>query len=155
MRTVLAAIDGSTCSDRAVEELVKRTKAGEKLEVHLLNVQPRIFPEDAMVFLDPAKMDTYYYEQGSRALASAEQRLKKGGLSFTTHRATGPVADTIAAKASELRVDEILMGTHGRGRIGAMLLGSVATKVLHIATVPVMLIPADKPVDFSGRLQAT
>jgi nucleotide-binding universal stress UspA family protein len=155
MRTVLAAIDGSNCSDRAVEELMKRAKAGEKLQVHLLNVQPRIFPEEAMVFLDPAKMDTYYYEQGSRALASAEQRLKKAGLSFTAHRATGPVAETIVAKAKELGVDEILMGTHGRGRVGAMLLGSVATKVLHMATVPVMLVQTERPVDFSGRLQAT
>lgn len=155
MRTVLVAIDGSSCSDRAVEELVKRTKSGEKVETHLLNVQPRVFPEEAMVFLDPAKMDTYYYEQGSRALSGAERRLQQAGIRFTAHRASGPVAETIVKKAAELRADEILMGTHGRGRVGAMLLGSVATKVLYMAEVPVTLVQSEKPVDFTGRLQAT
>jgi nucleotide-binding universal stress UspA family protein len=155
MRTVLVAIDGSSCSDRAVEELIKRTKAGEKVEVHLLNVQPRIFPEDAMVYLDPAKMDTYYFEQGSRALVGAEKRLQQAGVRFTAHRATGPIAETIVKKTRELGVDEILMGTHGRGRVGAMLVGSVATKVLHMAEVPVTLVQSEKPIDFSGRLQAT
>jgi nucleotide-binding universal stress UspA family protein len=32
------------------------------------------------------------------------------------------------------------MGTHGLGAIASMMMGSVATKVLHLASVPVMLI---------------
>jgi nucleotide-binding universal stress UspA family protein len=80
MRTILVPVDGSECSDRAVEEAIKRARSADKLDIHLLNVQPRIFPEQAMVYLDAAKMDTYYYEQGSAALAGAEKRLKSAGI---------------------------------------------------------------------------
>jgi nucleotide-binding universal stress UspA family protein len=148
-------VDGSECSDRAVDEILKRAKSAEKLDIHLLNVQPRIFPEEATVYLDPAKMDTYYYEQGSKALASAEKRLKSGGIAYTAHRLTGPVAESIVGKARDLRADEIVMGTHGHGQVASMLLGSVAAKVLHMAETPVTLVRGRPGVDFTGRLQAT
>lgn len=155
MRTILVPVDGSECSDRAVEEAIKRAKAADQLDIHLLNVQARIFPEQAMVYLDPAKMDTYYYEQGSAALAGAEKRLKSAGVGYTAHRANGPVAESIVAKAQELRADEILMGTHGHGKVTTMLLGSVASKILYLAEVPVTLVRGAPRVDFAGRLQAT
>lgn len=155
MRTILVPVDGSECSGRAVDEAIKRAKASEKLELHLLNVQPRIFPEEATVYLDPARMDTYYYEQGSKALAPAEKRLKSAGIGYSAHRVTGAVAESIVKKAREVRADEILMGTHGHGQIASILLGSVATKVLHMSEVPVTLVRGVPPVDYSGRLQAT
>ena len=155
MRTLLVPVDGSECSDRAVEAAIKRVESGDKLDIHLLNVQARIFPEQAMVYLDPAKMDTYYYEQGSAALAGAERRLKSAGIGYEAHRATGPVAESIVTQAQELGADEGLMGTHGHGRVTTMLLGSVATKVLYLSDVPVTLVRGAPRVDFSGRLQAT
>jgi nucleotide-binding universal stress UspA family protein len=148
-------VDGSECSDRAVDEIIKRVKSGDRLEIHLINVQPRIFPEEATVFLDTAKIDTYYYEQGSKGLASGEKRLKSAGAPYAAHRATGPIAENIVSKARELRADEIVMGTHGHGKIASIVLGSVATKVLHLSDVPVTLVRAGPRVDFSGRLQAT
>jgi nucleotide-binding universal stress UspA family protein len=37
-------------------------------------------------------------------------------------------------------VDQIVMGTHGRGSVGRLLMGSVATKVIQLADVPVLLV---------------
>ena len=36
--------------------------------------------------------------------------------------------------------DEIVMGTRGLGRVGNLLMGSVATRVVHLAEVPVTLV---------------
>lgn len=155
MRTILVPVDGSACSERAIEETVKLVQKSGPMDIHLLNVQPRIFVEETLVFLDPAKIDTYYFEQGSRGLASAEKLLKKAGIAFTSHRAVGPVAETIVTKAKELRADGILMGTHGHGRVAGMLLGSVSNKVLHLSPVPVTLVRSEPPVDITGRLSAT
>ena len=33
------------------------------------------------------------------------------------------------------------MGSHGRGRFGGMVLGSVSQRVIHDATVPVIIVP--------------
>ena len=155
MRTILVPVDGSACSERAIEEVVKLVQKSGPMDIHLLNVQPRIFVEDTMVFLDPAKIDTYYFEQGSKGLASAEKLLKKAGIAFTPHRAVGPVAETIITNAKKLGADGILMGTHGHGRVAGMLLGSVSNKVLHLSPVPVTFVRGEPPVDFTGRLTAT
>ena len=155
MRTILVPVDGSACAERAIEEAVKLTQKSGAMDIHLLNVQPRIFVEETLVYLDAAKMDTYYYGQGSKGLASAEKLLKKAGIAYTAHRAVGPVAETIVTKAKELGADGILMGTHGHGRVAGMLLGSVSNKVLHLAPVPVTFVRGEPPVDFTGRLTAT
>jgi nucleotide-binding universal stress UspA family protein len=155
VRTILVPVDGSACSDRTIEEAVKLVQKSGPTDIHLLNVQPRIFVEETLVFLDPAKIDTYYYEQGSRGLASAEKLLKKAGVAFTSHRAVGPVAETVVTKAKELGADGILMGTQGHGRVAGMLLGSVSNKVLHLSPVPVTLVRGEPPVDVTGRLSAT
>jgi nucleotide-binding universal stress UspA family protein len=148
-------VDGSACSDRAVDEAIKLVQKSGPAAIHLLNVQPRIFVEETLVFLDSAKTDTYYYEQGSKALASAEKLLKKAGIAFTSHRAVGPMAQSIVSKAKELGADGILMGTHGHGRVAGILLGSVSNKVLHLSPVPVTFVRSEPPVDFTGRLSAT
>ena len=155
MRTILVPVDGSACSERAIEEVVKLVQKSGPMDIHLLNVQPRIFVEETMVFLDAAKIDTYYFEQGSKGLASAEKLLKKAGIAFTSHRAVGPVAETIITNAKKLGADGILMGTHGHGRVAGMLLGSVSNKVLHLSPVPVTFVRGEPPVDFAGRLSAT
>jgi nucleotide-binding universal stress UspA family protein len=155
VRTILVPVDGSACSERAVEEAIKLVQKSGPAAIHLLNVQPRIFVEETLVFLDSAKTDTYYYEQGSKALASAEKLLKKAGVAFTSHRAVGPMAQSIVSKAKELGADGILMGTHGHGRVAGMLLGSVSNKVLHLSPVPVTFVRGEPPVDFTGRISAT
>lgn len=50
------------------------------------------------------------------------------------------VADVIVDEAKRWSADLIVIGTHGRRGVSHLLLGSVAEKVVHIATVPVLLI---------------
>jgi nucleotide-binding universal stress UspA family protein len=46
----------------------------------------------------------------------------------------------IAAYAKAERIDLILMGTHGRGMMGHLLMGNVAEKVVRIAACPVLTV---------------
>ena len=43
--------------------------------------------------------------------------------------------------AKEREVDAIVMGCHGRGGFGRMILGTVSQRVIHDATVPVIIVP--------------
>jgi len=54
-----------------------------------------------------------------------------------------PVAESKPSQkrlASEREVDAIVMGSHGRGGFGSMILGSVSQRVVHDATVPVIIL---------------
>jgi len=52
----------------------------------------------------------------------------------------GPAADCLLQWAREKRVDLIVVGTHGRGGLGKIILGSVAEKIFRHSTVPVLTI---------------
>ena len=55
-------------------------------------------------------------------------------------REQGEVATTIARMTQAQGCDQVVMGSHGRGVLEGLLLGSVATKVLHLVNVPVTLV---------------
>ena len=149
-------VDGSDDSLLAVREVIRAARTSSRVEIHLLNVQPRIFPEETLVFMPVEKIDGYYYyERGIEALASAERLLREAALPFVSHRLVGPVAETILNKQRELECDAIVMSTQGHGRIMGALLGSVSAKVLHMAQVPVTLVKNATAPDFTGRLSAT
>jgi nucleotide-binding universal stress UspA family protein len=52
----------------------------------------------------------------------------------------GPVAKVIAALADKDRFDLLVMGSHGHGRLGALVMGSVATKVLASCRTPALIV---------------
>lgn len=57
------------------------------------------------------------------------------------HLAEGPPAETIVKETERLSADLLVMGLHSRSGLGALLVGSVAQRVLHIAKRPVLLVP--------------
>lgn len=58
----------------------------------------------------------------------------------TAVRVGSPPAVEIAGYAKAEGIDIILMGTHGRGMIGHLLMGNVAEKVVRIAPCPVLTV---------------
>jgi nucleotide-binding universal stress UspA family protein len=65
---------------------------------------------------------------------------KKPDLSVTYVAKSGPAPDNIAAMAQKGGFDLIVMGSHGKGAISNLIMGSVATKVLAHCKVPVLLV---------------
>ena len=54
---------------------------------------------------------------------------------------SGDFGETILQTATDLNVDIIVMGTHGRSGLEKILMGSVAEKVLHHSSIPLFIIP--------------
>ena len=67
--------------------------------------------------------------------------LRQRGYPTDVAVAEGPPAATIARAARERGVSRIAMATHGRSGVGRLVLGGVATAVLHLAPVPLLLVP--------------
>ncbi|MDO8932502.1 MAG: universal stress protein [Rhodocyclaceae bacterium] len=137
---ILLAIDGSDVSQRALASLIDHVQwFRDRPEVHLLHVHLPIPVGLAVQHVSQEALDRYYREEGEAVLADARARLEESGFAVTAHIHVGNPADIIVKVADELGCGLICLGTHGRGAVAGAVLGSVATKVLHLARVPVLL----------------
>jgi len=75
-----------------------------------------------------------------KALQPAIKLLKRERVAHRAHVMYGEPGATVADAARRLKCRAIVMGTRGQGAVGNLLLGSVATKVIHLAKVPVTLV---------------
>jgi nucleotide-binding universal stress UspA family protein len=139
MKQVLVPIDGSECSLRAVQYLLDARAEGVAPRVHLVNVQPAL-PVEVAQFVPRGNIDDYHREQSEKALRPAVDRLAAAEVAFETHSTTGAAGERIAQLAVELGCDHIVMGTHGRGALTELLVGSTTLRVLQRAKVAVVLV---------------
>ena len=92
------------------------------------------------MFINQETIEGYYQEQSMAALAEARKKLDTAGLTYHYHTSTGTPAEAIVQYAEEQKIDQIIMGAHGQGALSTFLLGSVVSKVLHLASMPVLLV---------------
>jgi nucleotide-binding universal stress UspA family protein len=139
---ILLAVDGSEASARAAAKVAetigwyKDTPHIDVLTVHL--PVPKFGHMGSVVTHE--MVERHYAEESEAALSPSRKVLDAAGVEYTTHRAVGPIAETIVDQAKSLGADQVVMGTRGMSAISNVVLGSIATKVLHVATVPVVLV---------------
>lgn len=142
MKRVLIPVDGSPCSLRAVQAVIaKRARYADvkELDIHLVHVEPQL-NHDVTRFVDHEQLAAYRHEVASQALDPARHLLDAAGASYTCHEAVGHVAEAVTRLAEQLGCDQITMGTHGRGALADLLMGSTTLKVIHLTKVPVLLV---------------
>lgn len=138
---ILLPVDGSDCSLRAVDHLIQHAAWYRDVpEIHLLNVHAPIPIGRVLAHVGHDTLHDYYLEEGQAQLLAAQQKLDAAGYFHTTHIHVGQPAEVIARMAGDLACDLIVMGTHGRGAMAGLAMGSVATRVLHLAPCPVLLV---------------
>src|SRR5688500_5229168 len=139
---ILLAVDGSKNSLDAVQCLIEHTDwYREKPQVELVTVLAPVPKLPNMgVVIGKSQIERYYHVEGAAALKEAGRKLDAAKLPYEARVLIGPVAETLVRHAAKARCDIIYIGTHGRTAAGNLLLGSVATKVLHISDTPVLLV---------------
>jgi nucleotide-binding universal stress UspA family protein len=139
---ILLAVDGSKSSLDAVKCLVEHSDwYREKPAIELVTVHlpvPKL-PRMSLA-VSRKQIERYYQEEGEACLAEAKKRLDGAGIQYTARILVGPVAETVVAHARKERCDMIVVGNQGRSATGNLLIGSVASKVLHLSEVPVLLV---------------
>jgi|SRR5689334_12174485 len=139
---ILLAVDGSKHSLNAVQFLLEHSGwLRDKPELDLVTVHlpvPKLPGMGAAV--GKAQVDKYYQEESERCLAEARNKLDAAGVRFEAYALVGPVAETLVKHAKDRRCDLICIGTRGLSDLGKALLGSTASKVVHISDIPVLLV---------------
>jgi len=138
---ILVPTDFSRASDAALAHA--RTLAGSTgAALHLLHVVDNAFL--AAVLADPRDYESAAYEKLQRLSGESPEGI------LVVERSEAP-ANEITRYARRHNIDLIVMGTHGRGRVAHLLLGSVAEKVARTAPCPVLTMretlrtPARRP----------
>jgi nucleotide-binding universal stress UspA family protein len=80
-------------------------------------------------------------ERRQAAAQALVQRGRREGVAVTFLVWEGDPGESILEAASAERADMIILGSHGRGALGRLLLGSVSQHVVRLATVPVVVVP--------------
>jgi len=139
---ILLAVDGSKNSMDAVQFLIDNASwLKEAPELDLVTVHlpvPKLPGMGAAV--SKAQIDKYYQEEAEKQLAAARSKLDSAGVRYEHYVLIGAVAESLVKHAKEKRCDLICIGTRGHSELGKALLGSTASKVVHISDIPVLLV---------------
>lgn len=142
MRKVLVAFDGSDSSKRALRYVLDFARDhAATLQVHVLNVQHEPLMYGEYVTSEVVnQLQASLLEAAAQTLAWPIDQLRSAGIEHQAHSALGNVAEQVALLAEQQNCDTVVMGTRGLGSFAGMLLGSVATRVVHEVSVPVLLV---------------
>ncbi len=142
MRRILLAYDGSDSSKRALQYVIDFARIhAAKLEVNLINVQhePLLYGEYVTSeFVE--QLQQSLLSAAAQALEWPAAQLQDAGIEHKSHPALGNVAEQVKEAVEQLKCDTVVMGTRGLGTFTGLLLGSVATRVIHEVPVPVLLV---------------
>jgi nucleotide-binding universal stress UspA family protein len=139
---ILLAVDGSKHALAAVQCVMDHADwYRDKPTVELVTVHLPVPKLPRMsVVVGKRQLDKYYSDEGEARLAAARRKLDSAGIPYTAHVLVGPIAERIVEHAESSDCDLICIGSRGMTELGKALLGSTATKVLHLSTRPVLLV---------------
>lgn len=137
---VALAIDGSNCSLRATKFVIELFEGREGTEVHVVNVHAPVRYVDLLAAEKRQLIEQWNRKSGEETTAAARDMLAAATIPCQLHVVTGDPAAAIVTLAREFGCGLIVMGTRGLGAVAGLALGSVATKVVHDADMPVLLV---------------
>lgn len=137
--TILLAYDFSPAADEALRWVTELQGLvhGPTVVFHVIDAIPLVaVSEVGFAPLDPRVDEVEAALRGvvERAGLEAQVRVVLGS-------GVGPI---LVEAAGELRADLIALGTHGRGFVGRLVMGSVAEHVLRHASAPVIVFHENK-----------
>jgi nucleotide-binding universal stress UspA family protein len=139
---VLAALDSSQVAREVLRVAAKFAGGVAGGELHLVHVVEDL-PAPAILVPVPLGMGVSATELMASARQYAEQLAAEARARFSgrlsTHVSAGSAWKEILQVAGEVQADLLVVGTHGRGGVKRLLLGSVAEAVVRRACCPVLV----------------
>lgn len=111
--------------------------------LHLMHIvpEPYVYPWGTEISTMPlVDLLAQSEEQAAERLKTLAS--ESGALTdrVTTTTAIGTPVDRILQYVADEGIDLVVMGTHGRGAVGHLLLGSVAERIVRRSPVPVLTV---------------
>lgn len=137
---ILLAVDGSAYTQKMLSYLASHPEFLGGNHVYTAITVQSALPPRARSALGKDVIEQYYEEEADKVLTPVCDFLAKHNVQATRLAKVGPAGETIAKAADEGQFDLLVMGTHGHGALGKLVMGSVSTQVLAHSTIPVLLV---------------
>jgi nucleotide-binding universal stress UspA family protein len=137
---ILLPVDGSVYTRRMLAYVAAHDEfLGPAHDYSVLTVVPEIAAR-TRAFIEPQVLEAFYDEAAKEVLEPVKAFAARCGWRFSAMHVAGLPGDRIAEAAMAGGHDLIVMGSHGHGALGNVVLGSVATRVLARCKTPVLLV---------------
>lgn len=137
---ILLAVDGSEYTKKMLAYLTTHDELFSANNSYtLLTVNPQL-PPRARAAVGKEVVDAYQREEAEKVLGPVTKFLLRHGIDAKTVAKVGHAGETICKVAESGQHDLVVMGSHGHGLFGNLVMGSVATQVLSHSQVPVLLV---------------
>lgn len=151
LEKVLLATDGSQFSDHAVS-FTARLLNGTPCVLTLLTViEEPVYPMPQDEITPPLETIPPYEElreafldRADAILDRAEDPLRGAGVAVERKVRFGHPAAEILSELEEGGYELIVLGSHGHGGLGEMVLGSVSYRISHHAKCPVLIVRSER-----------
>jgi nucleotide-binding universal stress UspA family protein len=146
-KNILVTLDGSNLAECVFSHVQTVIKGCEQLAVTLLRVvEPIEIPYGegftAISYEVIKKAEDEEKDEATKYLKKAAQRDELSGAKISTTVLYGKAADMITDYVTKNKIDLIVIATHGRSGISRWVRGSVADRILHSVSVPVLMVQA-------------
>ncbi len=155
---ILVAIDFSDITAKLLEQCKTLAKA-MTAEVYLIHVAEA--DSEYMVYnygydydsalmissIDPSEIRNQlaqHFHKEHKILQQYADELRKDGIECNALMVQGPSVKMLLNEVDRLAVDFIIAGSHGKGIISQILLGSTSKELIKKSSVPIYLVSADK-----------
>jgi nucleotide-binding universal stress UspA family protein len=139
---LLVAVDFSDASTEVLDR-ARSLALGMKARVWLLHVaepDPDFVGYDAGPQTVRDSVAKEFHEE-HRALQAYAKQFRSAGLDAVALLVQGSTVQTLLGQAANLQVDLIVIGSHGKGAMKRLLVGSTSEGVLHKTDLPVLVVP--------------
>jgi nucleotide-binding universal stress UspA family protein len=131
---IVVGVDGSAASLEAARQAARLTREGTRLTI----LSACDVPPPAVIALDEWADDRIYREAADAALATVTPALHMLATAETVV-SSGVAWDTLLLEAEREHATLLVVGSHGRSRLGGIVLGSTSTEIVHKAPCSVLV----------------
>ena len=137
---ILVAADGSSYTKRMLAYLAAHDEwLGPAHQYTVVHCTPNL-PPRAKAYFDRETLRSYAESEFEKVFKPIRTFFKRHGMDVTFAGKTGPAADVIGALAQQGKFDLLVMGSHGHGALGSLVMGSVVAKVMAICSTPILIV---------------
>lgn len=137
---IFLAVDGSEYTKKMLAYLTTHDSLFSADNSYtIFTAQPQL-PPRARAAVGKEVVDKYHTEEAEKVIGPVSKFLARHGIEAKSQWKVGSAGETIARAAESGKFDLIVMGSHGHGALGNLVMGSVATQVLAHCGVPVLLV---------------